>query len=250
MTRKNVLMVLTAFVLGVLIVASVSASGLVGATANGGGAPATNATGRTVSVGATGSASAQPDEAVVYVAVTATANDAATARDRVATNATSVRKALAVLVGPDQIRTTSFNVYQRSDATPTKTGTRTHYYATHAFAVTVSNVDSVGTVIDTAINGGASTVQSVQYTLSDATRKKLREQALGSAMSDARSQADTLASNGDLTITGVQSVSTGGASVPRPRPVTLSSGAAGSSTRVTPGPVTVDVSVHVVYAAR
>jgi len=157
MTRKNVLMVLTAFVLGVLIVASVSASGLVGATANGGGAPATNATGRTVSVGATGSASAQPDEAVVYVAVTATANDAATARDRVATNATSVRKALAALVGPDQVRTTSFNVYQRSDTTPTKTGTRTHYYATHAFAVTVSNVDSVGTVIDTAIDGGAVT---------------------------------------------------------------------------------------------
>ena len=68
-------------------------------------------------------------------------------------------------------------------------------------------------------------------------------------MSDARSQADTLASNGDLTITGVQSVSTGHVNVRPYRAELTADAAGGAGTDIDSGPVTVTASVSVSYNA-
>jgi uncharacterized protein YggE len=101
-----------------------------------------------------------------------------------------------------------------------------------------------GEVIDTAVDSGATSIDGVQFTLSDEQRASLRATALDRAMSAARTDADGLASTADLTITGVRHVSTGAEFVP------YASARFEDATTLQPGPVTVQVSVDVTYAAN
>lgn len=208
--------------------------------------------GRTITVSASGDAETEPDKAIVRVSVEATADDPTVARQRVATNASSMRRALVDL-GLDEgaIRTVDFDIYEdrlrppEPDARP-----RTTYRARHSFAIEVSDIDQVGAVIDTAVDRGATSVHGVEFTLSAEARGELQREALGEAMSNARDQADALAGSAGLTITDVRTARTGSTSGPRPVPM-LASGDGGSAggTSIDSGPVTVAATVTVSYNA-
>lgn len=71
-------------------------------------------------------------------------------------------------------------------------------------------------------------------------------------MADARDDADLLATAGDVTVTGVRSVSTADVGV---QPVDAglretADGGGGAATRIEPGPVTVSATVSVTYRAE
>ena len=119
------------------------------------------------------------------------------------------------------------------------------YEAVHASGSELA-ADAAGTVVDTAVGNGASEVQGVTFTLSDETRVELREQALEHAMSAARADAETVASSANLSITGVQSASTGGGVGPvyETRATVADTGSAFDA-----GSVTVTATVDVTYVA-
>lgn len=199
---------------------------------------------RTVSTSGTGEASAETDRAVVTVAVTARAETAERARETVATDAMRMRDVLREAgVDDDAVTTAYYRIQPRFDDNPERT--TVGYEAVHAYRIDAA-ADAAGTVVDVAVGNGADEVRGVMFTLSDERRVELREQALEGAMSAARTDADTIASAADLSITGVQSVSTGGGVAPV---YAARETAADAGTTFDAGPVTVTATVDVTYVA-
>lgn len=202
---------------------------------------------RTIDVSSTGTATAAPDLAVVRLAVEARADSADDAREQVAADVARMREALRELGVPDDaVRTTSFFVGPEYDHT--RDGRElVGYRAVHAFEVE-TGVNEVGEVIDAAVGNGATQVQGVQFTLTDETRSELREQALSEAVSNARADAETIASASGVSLGRLHSASTADVGYPRPIPYAAEAGGRdGASTVVEPGPVDVTATVQVSY---
>jgi uncharacterized protein YggE len=200
----------------------------------------------TIAVTASADVEAEPDLAVVRVAVEATADSAAAAREQVATDTDAVRAALANASLPEEAVTTAgFTVqpqYDYSGDTPELVG----YRATHALRIEVADVDRAGEIVDLAVDSGATSVDGVQFTLAEETRDELRSQALAGAVDAARTDAETVASATGLSVTGVQRVETSrNGFTPGPVFEAADSG----RTTFSPGPVTISATVSVTYRA-
>jgi uncharacterized protein YggE len=232
-----------AVVLGA-VVATAGVAGAVAFSSDANGA-AESGDGRTVEVGASGAVEADPDQAVLRVAVVARSPDVAAARQQLADNVSAMRSALADAgVADDQIRTAHYDIGE--DHRPENR--EREYRAIHAFEITLSDVDRVGPVIDTAVANGADRVDGVEFTLSEDRRRQLRRQALDDAMDNARAQADTIAGKAGLSITGVHAASTVDVDARPYRTEAAMAGDAGG-TAIESGPVTVTAQVQVVYNA-
>lgn len=248
----------TLAVLGVALVllATLGSAGVVMAIAGGSGSPqalqtANTDEGESITVSAQGSAETDPDKAVLRLGVEAVSPDATTARTQVAENVSAVTDALVDLgIDEDQIRTTDYRIYRDERRTPEGMEPQEPVFrARHTLQVDIDDVEMVGQAIDAAVDAGATDIHDVQFTLADDTRQTLRNEALTAAMDNARSQADTLAESGDLTITGVHDIATADYNGPVYRYETAFAGAAASDTVISTGPVTVSAQVTVTYNA-
>jgi uncharacterized protein YggE len=203
---------------------------------------------RSVTVQATGTVETQPDAAEIHLGVTVTAEDPKTVRDQLTQRVEELRSGLADAGVPEaQIRTVHYDV--REDRGGREETDEQQYRGIHAFAVEVDDVDRVGTIIDAAVDAGATDVQRVRFTLSEETRDQLREEALRTAMSEARADAEVVADAADLELTGVAAASTGGSHVDQYTARAATEAADGAGTAVEPGPVTVSASVTVTFNA-
>jgi len=195
----------------------------------------------TITVDATGTTSAAPDLAVINVAVESSADSADAAREGVADNVTEMRETLSEAnISDDQIRTTYFFIQTERDDNGTVT-----YRAVHGFELRVP-VDDAGSAVDTAVAGGATHVDGVQFTLTEETNRELRGDALESALDNARADADVIASATDVEVRTVKSVRTGDGGI---GPV-FAEATARDGTTFDPGPVTVTAYVTVTYEAN
>lgn len=205
---------------------------------------------RTISVTAQGSADAEPDRAVVRVAVVAEGEDPSTVRDDLATGAADLRQGLSDAgVDEDDLQTAEYEI-REPRRPPREDDDAPAYRGIHAFEVTVDDVDEVGAVVDAAASAGAD-VQHVRFTLSEEKRADLRDEALENAMDDADRQATTLAQASDLAVTGVVEID---ATDRQYRPVeydavATESADAGGGTAIESGEVSVTTSVRVTYNA-
>lgn len=244
-----------------LIAIGLAALLLAAGCTTGTGASSTNAdtdpAGRTIHVAGSGSAESEPNQAVLRVGVVETADDAATARRRLAENVSRMRTALdSAGVDDEQITTRRYDIDRRRFRPPREGAEpRTGYRAVHDFEITLSETDRVGPVIDAAVRNGATQVDDIEFTLSTDRRRELERSARRAAMADAREQAEGIAASANLTVTGVRTVRTGGGS---PRRVERDAAAAtetatptaSAPSDVEAGPVTVVVTVRVVYDAE
>ena len=245
MSRNALLAVVVA---ATLVVAAI---GVVGLGSAGSDAPADDSSSRTITVSATGSAEAAPDEAIVRVSVTASANDSAAVRSSLSSDAGALRSALDEL--GVAYETARYTIRERPDRPRQERGDADApaYRGEHAFEVTVDDPNDTGAVIDAAAGVGAE-VDNVQLTLSDDKRADLRDEAIEGAMTDAQSQASTIASAANLTVTTAATVD---ASESRYRPVRYETAAAGGdaggngTTSVDAGDVSVTYTVRVTYNA-
>jgi uncharacterized protein YggE len=244
-----------ALALAAAVVLTVGAAGTVLAMGGTGTQPAEAATdggsSQTITVSGEGSASAQPDQAVLRFAVTAEGSDPAAIRSELSGGASDLRSALSETgVAEDDIETAGYSIEEPRRRAPPgeRDGSGPELRGVHAFEVTLDDTDRAGAVVDAATGAGAE-VESVRFTLAADTREDLRDQALEHAMGDARGQADTLASAGSLSVTGVASIDATATSY---RPVaydTERAQAGGGATTIETGDVSVSTSVRVVYNA-
>ncbi|MFB6079008.1 MAG: SIMPL domain-containing protein [Halarchaeum sp.] len=263
--RRNIALAVTA----VVVVAGIAAAGGLADVPPGSRAETGDAAvgaapnGTTIDVSASGSASAEPDQAVLSVAVVATADSADAARERVAANASTLREALRDAGVPaDAIETTSYRVNERQvkPAMPVETGagggstgsasSESVYEAVHAFQITVDDPERAGAVLDAAVGGGANRVQGVRYTLSEETQSELRTEAIHAAMTDAHARASAVADASGVSVTGLEHASVGYSGMPVAYATAASGGDAATETVIDQGPVTVTVSVQATYVAE
>jgi uncharacterized protein YggE len=145
-------------------------------------------------VRATGNASvfAAPDQAIVDISVSTRATTAQAAGTQNATQTAAVLSALTQLLGSNaNIKTVNYSltpVYNTPiNGTPSLVG----FNASNTVEVTLASVNTVGQVIDTATQAGATSVGGVRFTLKDP--EPLRRQALQQATTVAKSHADAMA---------------------------------------------------------
>ena len=167
---------------------------------------------KTIQVTGTGTLSAAPDQALLDLAVETQASTATLATSENAAIMTNVMNALTSAgVSNDSIQTTSYSltpVYSNpvnQSVAPSIIG----YDAVNAIQVTLSNLGSVGKVLDQAISAGANQVQGITFTLSNTALANLQKQALQLALQDADNQAKATAAALGVTIVGPISVSPG-----------------------------------------
>lgn len=234
---------------GTAVVAALLVTAGVGGALSTGAAPAQRTDAQmsdTITVSGSGTVQAEADRAVVRVAVVSSGNDVGDVRADLSDNAQSMREALAETgIDEGQIRTAYYDISSQ-DRRRGPGGDEADYRGLHAFEITVEDPDSVGEVIDTAVEGGANEVDGVEFTLSQDRREQLRQDALEDAMDDARGEASTVAGAEDLSIEGVDRVSTTDFSRSPYEARGLATGDAGG-TSINSGPVTVQASVTVVY---
>ncbi len=151
---------------------------------------------------------AAPDQGIIVLAVETINADAKTATSE---NAKSTNAVIAALkkfgLKDDQIKTGSYSVHTYVDygyQERTNEKPPTQYRAYNSLTITVSNLDTVGQVIDTAISSGANQVQSVSFDLKDSEAVKL--QALQKATTQAKAKSEAIAKGANVKITGIKSI--------------------------------------------
>ncbi|RQG92361.1 SIMPL domain-containing protein [Natrarchaeobius chitinivorans] len=202
---------------------------------------------RTIEVSANGEVETEPDEARLRVGVEVTGESAEDVETELAERAETLRDAFDELGIPDDDVESG-----RYSIRPERNGSR--YEGTHTFRIRLDDVDSVGDVVDAAAEAGADNVGRINFGLSDEKRAELRNEALEHALENADQEAQYIADNRGVSITGTKSVSTRNVDVVPVRADTSYLAAeadvaddAGPSTEIDSGLVTVTASVEVVY---
>lgn len=148
---------------------------------------------RTVTVSASGSVSAEPDEATISTGVS---SDAKSAREAMSKNNEAMKKVIAELktqgVDAKDIQTTQFNVepvyiYPKEGQPPVVTG----YRVNNMVSVRVRDLNKLGGVLDQLVTAGANQMNGISFDVSKA--ETLKDEARKDAMANALRRATLLA---------------------------------------------------------
>lgn len=212
---------------------------------------------RTLTVSKSGEATAAPDKAVVHVSIEATGDSPSAVRTELSEGSAALNSGLVDAGIPEaNITTGRFSIYERRERPRIPEGSETdgevqettRYEGSHAFRIEVDDVDSVGSVIDTAVESGADTVSRIEFTLSESRRAELREAALQSAIEAARNESAYVAGEVGQSVVGVKSVDTlGGGVAPVSRNYATAEAADAASTELQPDDVTVRATARITY---
>jgi len=160
---------------------------------------------RTLNAQGTATVKSMPDEVSVYVNIEVlkdTAEEAKNENSRISENVqTSLKNA-----GITNIETMNYNIYEDFDWTDD--GRESNgFRATNILNIKTTDFDLVGKIIDLSVNAGATSIQSVNFELSDAKQSELKKQALAKASEDARLKAEGMAEGLGAKLGRIKSVS-------------------------------------------
>lgn len=150
-------------------------------------------TARTINVNGDGEVSVTPDIAYVSLGVTTEKSSVGEAQK---SNSDTMNNVIAAIkkagVASEDIKTSNYSIspkYNYND----KTGNSTivGYTVTSTLSVTVKNISSVGSIIDTAISNGANNSNGIAFGVSD--YEKYYNMALTNAISNAKAKAQVMA---------------------------------------------------------
>lgn len=178
--------------------------------------------------------------------------EGASAGDVTEENAGKMEAVIAAIRGTGvsglDVETFGYNLRPEYEVSRDGTGTRTisGYRVQNNIQVTVPEVDAAGTILDAAVGGGANRVANLQFEASDTRQARL--EALRAAVTNAREQAEAIASAMGVGLGAALEVQ-GGANAPNPRTPQgmMLRAAAETTTPVESGDQLVTASVTVKY---
>ncbi len=160
---------------------------------------------------------ARPDRAFVTIAAESRARVSADAQKQNAAAMTAVlQKIEQAGVPKDAVRTTGYDLRPEFDYANGKQTFR-NFLARNVVEVRLDEIDRVGTVIDAAAAGGATTITGIRFDVRD--RAGLERTALRQAVADARARAEAAAAGAGATIDRVVRVEEDGVPFEPPRPM-------------------------------
>ena len=161
-----------------------------------------------ITVSGTGETRVSADTAVISLGVNARNKDVLKAQQKVNETIASIRKALTGQgVKEENITTDFMNIYALYDYQNDQEQLAA-YNADSTLAIKVTDMESVGTLIDAAFAAGANTLNGISFSASDTAAAKA--EAMKKAVEDARTKAEILAEASGIRITGMETVSEGG----------------------------------------
>jgi|SRR5688500_5132574 uncharacterized protein YggE len=145
-----------------------------------------------VMVGGNSIVQAQPDTAIVTIAVVTQAKRAIDAQQENAAKSDAVIRALKAAAGTGaEVKTSGYSVQPMRVYKEGQPPTITGYEARNSVTVTMSELTKLGTVIDAAAQAGSNDVSGISFTLRN--DREARDRALGEATREAMSKARVIA---------------------------------------------------------
>jgi len=206
---------------------------------------------RTLNVTGTGEVYLTPDVAYVSIGVRSEGKDAAKAVAENNAKSDAVVKALTDAgVDAKDIQTNNFNIYPQQQYDDQGNVTDTTYIVENTVRVVVRDLETIGDLLNAAVEAGANSIYGVQFDVAD--DEQARSEARQAAVEDAQKQAEELAEAAGVGLGRVQSISTYGG---QPIPLYEGKGGAGpvmaeAQVPISPGQLMLTVEVNVVYEIR
>ena len=158
---------------------------------------------KTIQVSGTGSVSAPPDEAIIYLAVQTQDTSATNAVNENAALVTKVMQSLASLgINQSDIQTSSYTLTIQTLTSTTYSMQPTtqsnlnavQYVDKNAIQITLTNISLTGRALDAAVSAGVNEVDGITFTFTPQLSASLQKQAIQLATQDAANQAEAIAS--------------------------------------------------------
>lgn len=193
-----------------------------------------------------------PDIAYIYIGVHtegATASDAVDANKEQTTAVIDSLKAAGV--DDKDIRTTNFSIWPSQQYAPDGTVSGTVYMVDNTVYIVVRDLDGLGDLLDSAIDAGANSINSIQFDVADKTAAV--KDARSKAVEDAKTQAEELANAAGVSLGEIQSISFYDSS---PYPISEGKGGGGgvayaeAAVPIQPGQLSISVSVNITYEIK
>lgn len=204
----------------------------------------------TLNVSAHGETKVAPDKATISLGVQ---TDAPTAQAAVAANANKMSRVIAALkkagLNDREIQTSNLSlnpqyVYQEN-LPPRLTG----YQASNQVIITVRELSRLGQIVDATVNAGADNVGGISFGVEDPTEAE--NAARIEAVRKLRAKADLYAGAAGYRVARLVTMSEGGGYSPPPPPMPVMAMARSESakydTSVSPGEMSVQISVSATY---
>ena len=161
-----------------------------------------------ITVNGTGETQVSADTAVISLGVSARDKDVLKAQQKVNEAIAAIRKALTEQgVKEECINTDYMNIYAIYDYEGDQEQVKA-YSANSTLAVKVTDMESVGALIDEAFGAGANTLNGITFSASDTEAAKA--ESLKAAVAEAKAKAEVLAEAAGLKITGMEIITEGG----------------------------------------
>ena len=161
-----------------------------------------------ITVKGTGEVRVSADTAVISLGVNARDKDVLTAQQKVNESIAAIRQALIDHgVKEENINTEFINIYAIYDYNNDQEQLAA-YNASSTLAIRVTDMESVGTLIDICFAAGANTLNGISFSASDT--EEANTEALKKAVADATKKAEIMAESAGLKITGIEVISEGG----------------------------------------
>jgi uncharacterized protein YggE len=210
---------------------------------------------RTITVNGTGVVKVDPDTASINLGVISNNESLEVAQQEVSEALEATTQTLTDLgILPEDIATSSYNIYPIAeyDRDGNYVGIE-RYEVSSGLTVTVRDIDSVGTVLDSAVQAGVNNIWSISFYVDDPA--EATAQARRSAVEDARGKADELATAAGMVVVNVVTINE--TSAPDPASLNYDLGRGGAeadmameqaaSVPVSPGQTEIRVEVSIVF---
>lgn len=161
-----------------------------------------------ITVNGTGEVRVSADTAIISLGVNARDKDVLKAQQSVNETIAAIRNALIKQdLKEENINTDFINIYPVYDYSNDQEQLAA-YNASSTLAIKVTDMESVGTLIDVCFEAGANTLNGITFSASDT--EAAETEAMKTAVADAKKKAEILAEASGLKITGIESITEDG----------------------------------------
>jgi len=204
-----------------------------------------------ISVAGVGRVNVVPDIAVLSLGVEVTRPTVAEARGEAATAMDAVEASLTENgVAEADIQTMFFNIYPQYFYSENEPPRITGFTVSNQVEVKVRNIDTVSTVLDSAIDAGGDNVRVNNVSFTVDQPEQYLDQAREQAVADARARAEQLATLAGVELGSIRAISESSGNAdfpPTPLMAERSVAQAGGDSSLNPGETRITMTVSVVF---
>ena len=209
--------------------------------------------GQGIIVSGSGTASAEPDLALINLGVQVLSPSVGEALNTANTSLESILQVLANYnVDENDTQTRYFNINTQYDYSNDGAPEVSGYQVTNELSVKVRNLDSLGEMITDVVEAGGDPVRvnGINFAIEDTTT--LEDEALAQAVADAKARAERMAELSGVTLGDLVSVSQGGggASPALPAAFAVEAMARSAPTTIRTGDLEITINIQALYTIK